>query len=78
MPLNRGELALLLIRLYQDLYTLTGGDRAWMEHFLTLVNRVTGGIPIHQIETKSGLITVLNFVESIRIKTQCYLFLLFW
>ena len=29
-------------------------------------NRVTGGIPVQQIETISGLVTVLQFVDAIR------------
>ena len=58
---KQGKLALLLIRLYQALHALTGGDQAAMKIFLTSENRVTSGIPIHQIETMSGLISVLNF-----------------
>ena len=65
---KQGKLALLLIRLYQALYTLTGSDREWIDHFLTSENRVTGGIPANQIETMDGLISILNFVESIRAK----------
>lgn len=63
---KQGKLALLLIRLYQALHVLTGGDRAWMKRFLTSENRVTRGIPAHQIETLNGLISVLNFVEALR------------
>lgn len=62
---KQGKLALLLIRLYQALHALTGGDQAAMKIFLTSENRVTSGIPIHQIETMSGLISVLNFVEAL-------------
>ena len=65
---KQGKLALLLIRLYQALYTLTGGDREWIDHFLASENRVTGGIPANQIETMDGLISILNFIESIRAK----------
>lgn len=59
---KQGKLALLLIRLY---HALTGGDQAAMNIFLMSENRVTSGILIHQIETMSGLISVLNFVEAI-------------
>lgn len=62
---KQGKLALLLIRLYQALHALTGGDQAAMKIFLTSENRVTIGIPIHQIEIMSGLISVVNFVEAI-------------
>lgn len=66
---KQGKLALLLIRLYQALHALTGGDRAWMRLFLTSENRVTRDIPAHQIETLNGLISVLNFVEALREKS---------
>ncbi|MCU4376925.1 MbcA/ParS/Xre antitoxin family protein [Acinetobacter haemolyticus] len=63
---KQGELALLLIRLSLALYALTGGDTDWMRHFLNTPNRVTGGIPVEQIESISGLVSVLQFVDAIR------------
>lgn len=63
---KQGELALLLIRLYRALYALTGGDADWMRHFMNTPNRVTAGIPIQQIESISGLVSVLQFVDAIR------------
>lgn len=63
---KQGELALLLIRLSRALYALTGGDTDWMRHFLNTPNRVTGGIPVEQIESISGLVSVLQFVDAIR------------
>lgn len=63
---KQGELALLLVRLARALYALTGGDSAWAHHFMTSQNRVTGGIPAQQIKTVQGLVTVLQFVDSIR------------
>ncbi|WP_109440756.1 MbcA/ParS/Xre antitoxin family protein [Acinetobacter haemolyticus] len=63
---KQGELALLLIRLSRALYALTGGDTDWMRHFMNTPNRVTGGIPVEQIESVSGLVSVLQFVDAIR------------
>ncbi|QER39575.1 DUF2384 domain-containing protein [Acinetobacter suaedae] len=63
---KQGELALLLIRLSRALYALTGGDTDWMRHFMNTPNRVTGGIPVEQIESISGLVSVLQFVDAIR------------
>lgn len=63
---KQGELALLLIRLSRALYALTGGDTDWMRHFLNTPNRVTGGIPVEQIGSISGLVSVLQFVDAIR------------
>ncbi|WP_349929901.1 XRE family transcriptional regulator (plasmid) [Acinetobacter sp. A1-4-2] len=63
---KQGELALLLIKLYTALYDLNGGDLDWILHFLNSKNRVTGGVPVEQIETARGLVSVLQFVEAIR------------
>ncbi len=63
---KQGELALLLIRMHRALYALTGGDADWMRHFMNTPNRVTGGIPVQQIESISGLVAVLQFVDAIR------------
>ncbi len=63
---KQGELALLLIRIYRALYALTGGDVDWMRHFMNTPNRVTGGVPVQQIESISGLVSVLQFVDAIR------------
>lgn len=63
---KRGELALLLIRLARALFALTGGDEAWIRHFMTSPNKVTGGVPAQQITSIQGLIAVLQFVDAIR------------
>ncbi len=63
---KQGELALLLIRLYRALYALTGGDVEWMRHFMNTPNRVTAGVPVQQIESIRGLVSVLQFVDAIR------------
>lgn len=63
---KQGELALLLIRLARALYALTGGDVEWVRHFMCTPNKVTGGIPIQQIEQIQGLFSVLQFVDGIR------------
>lgn len=66
---KQGELALLLIRLARALHALTGGDEAWMRHFMRSPNRVTGGIPAEQVAHIQGLMTVLQFVDALRGKT---------
>ena len=63
---KQGELALLLIRVSRALYALTNGDEEWMRHFLNSPNRVTGGVPIVQMETIQGLVSVLNFIDGLR------------
>ncbi|KPQ20682.1 MAG: helix-turn-helix protein, partial [Halomonas sp. HL-93] len=58
---KQGELALLLIRLARALFTLTGGDQVWIQHFMRTPNRVTGGIPAEQVTRLEGLFAVLRF-----------------
>jgi len=63
---KQGELALLLIRIARALFAVTGGDQEWMRHFMRSSNTITGGVPIKQIETIQGLVSVLTFVDAIR------------
>lgn len=63
---QQGERALSVIRLFKALYDLSGGDQEWIQQFLNTKNRVTGGIPLKQIETAHGLVAVLQFVETIQ------------
>jgi len=63
---KQGELALLLIRIARALFALTGGDREWMAHFMRTKNAATQGVPVEQVTSIQGLITVLNFVDAIR------------
>jgi transcriptional regulator with XRE-family HTH domain len=63
---KQGELALLLLRMARALFALTGGDKDWMRHFMRTPNKLTGGIPVEQIATIQGLMSVLQFVDGIR------------
>lgn len=63
---QQGEKALLIIRLFKALYNLSGGDQECIQQFLNTRNRVTGGIPIKQIETNHGFVACLQFVETIQ------------
>ena len=60
-----GEAGILLIRLYQSLSTLTGGDSEWIDYFMNAFNTATDGIPIQQIQTREGLEKVLMVVEAL-------------
>ena len=59
------EAGLLLIRLYQSLSTLTGGDSEWIDYFMNAFNTATDGVPIQQIQTREGLEKVLMVVEAL-------------
>lgn len=63
---KQGEIALLFVRMARALFALTGGDKEWTEHFMRSPNKVTGGIPVEQIASIQGLVTVLRFVDAIR------------
>lgn len=63
---KQGELALLVVRLARALFALTGGDDDWMRHFMRSENVATGGVPLQQITTIQGLVSVLTFVDGIR------------
>ncbi|MDE0310296.1 MAG: DUF2384 domain-containing protein [Acidiferrobacterales bacterium] len=65
---KQGELALILIRVAQALFALTGGDEVWMRRFMHSPNSMTNGIPAKQIETVQGLTAVLRYVDAIREK----------
>ncbi|OAL76796.1 hypothetical protein AY606_12575 [Acinetobacter sp. SFB] len=60
------EIALILIRIYKAIYTLNGGDIEWIHHFLNSPNLLTGGIPMEQLKSMDGLLSVLNTVESLQ------------
>lgn len=61
----QGETGLLLIRLYQSLSTLTGGDSEWIDYFMNAFNTATDGVPIQQIQNRKGLEKVLTVVEAL-------------
>ena len=60
-----GEAGLLLIRLYQNLSSLTGGDSEWIDYFMNAFNTATDGVPIQQIQNRKGLEKVLMVVEAL-------------
>jgi hypothetical protein len=61
-----GELALLFIRCYQNLYVLMGGDSAQMMHWMHTENRHTRGVPAEQVKSAEGLAAVVEYLDAIR------------
>ena len=59
------EAGLLLIRLYQSLSALTGGDSEWIDYFMNAFNTATNGVPTQQIQNRKGLEKVLTVVEAL-------------
>lgn len=63
---KEGELALLFIRLARALYALNDGDPQWTHHFMRTNNSMTRGIPAEQVQSVTGLVSVVQFVDAIR------------
>ncbi|AOU98824.1 hypothetical protein BI364_13400 [Acidihalobacter yilgarnensis] len=64
-----GELSLLLIRVYRDLYALMGGNRVHMQHWLNTENRHLHAMPRQMLTRVEGLTAVLAYLDAMRGKT---------
>jgi hypothetical protein len=60
------ELAVLLVRLYRDLDGLVDGDEAVARAWLRSDNVVLGGAPIVLIQTVTGLVNTLAYLDARR------------
>lgn len=63
-----GELALLFIRCYRSLFALVGGQVKDMQHWMNTENLHTGGVPMAQVKTVTGLAYVVEYLDAIRAK----------
>ena len=60
------ELALLFVRLYRSLDAVVGGDDTVAADWLTNKNTALNGKPIDLIQSISGLISVITYLDSRR------------
>ena len=60
------ELAILFIRMYRSLDAIVGGDDAVAAAWLKNRNTVLETAPLEMIQTVSGLIDVINYLDSRR------------
>lgn len=60
------ELAVLLVRLFRSLDAIVGGDEATARSWLRSPNTVLGEQPIDKIQTISGLIDVIAYLDARR------------
>ncbi len=60
------ELALLLARLYRSLDALVGGDDIAARAWLSNTNTVLGAAPIELIQSVSGLMNVIQYLDARR------------
>ena len=62
-----GELALMLIRIYQSLFVLMGGDSAQMKHWMRTPNLHTGGVPTDQVRSSiQDLVKIVGYLDAMR------------
>lgn len=60
------ELAVLLVRLFRSLDAIVGGDEATARSWLRSDNTVLGAQPIEKIQTISGLVDVIAYLDARR------------
>jgi hypothetical protein len=60
------QFALLLVRLYRSLDALVGGDDVAARAWLSNANTVLGGTPIELIQSVSGLMNVIQYLDARR------------
>ncbi len=52
------------MRVYHAVDALTGdGDPQWINYFMNSYNEAIRGVPIEQIQSLGGLLSLLNLVE---------------
>ena len=61
-----GELAKLLVRCYRSLAVMVDDNEEQIRQWLQTSNRHTGGVPIRQLQTVAGLVTVCEYLDAIR------------
>lgn len=66
---KEGELALLLLRAARSLDALVGGSVESSRLWLRAPNHHTGGVPIEQMQTVTGLVHVTSYLDAMRGKT---------
>ncbi|HOV05222.1 MAG TPA: DUF2384 domain-containing protein [Hyphomicrobiales bacterium] len=60
------ELGLLLVRLFRSLDAIVGGDEAVARSWLRGFNSVLDGRPIDRLDTITGLVEILGYLDARR------------
>ena len=60
------ELATLFVRLYRSLDAIVGGDESVAKAWLVNINSALGDTPINLIQSVSGLVNVVQYLDSRR------------
>ena len=64
-----GELCLQFVRAYRSLFAIAGGDKSFMQHWITTHNTALSGIPLKLMFSIIGLIQVNEYLDALRGKT---------
>jgi len=66
-PLSKeGQLAILLLRLYQNLDSFFGGNESQCEIWLRSENEHLGKMPIELIKSVEGLVLAVQYLDAMR------------
>lgn len=60
------ELAVLFVRLFRSLDAIVGGDETVAAHWLANPNTALDGRPIEKVQTVSGLVDVIAYLDARR------------
>jgi DNA-binding XRE family transcriptional regulator len=63
---KEGELAILFIRMFRSLDTLVGGDVDSARKWLHAENSHLAGVPARLIQTVTGLVDVVEYLDAMR------------
>jgi hypothetical protein len=63
---KEGELAVLFVRLYRSLDALVGGQDEAARRFMHADNSHLGGPPARLVQTVTGLVHVLEYLDAMR------------
>lgn len=66
---EQGKIAIMVINIYQNLYSLVDGNYDLMLRWMNSPNSDTGGTPAEQIKSKDGSFKIMNYVESMYNRT---------
>src|SRR5215475_2362865 len=63
---KEGELAILFVRMFRSLDALVGGDVGAARRWLHAENRHLAGVPARLIQTVTGLVDVVEYLDAMR------------
>ncbi len=62
----KGQVALMIIRIYRSLSALSGQNHGFMTHFLRTNNKYFNQPPIETMDTLEGLVMVNQYLDAMR------------